>query len=146
MLGCVGRSVVGHKFKWINSKGFSKSKHLYNYGKALVRAGETGAMVLSEGQGDIMRFHESGVFNVVGLFGCHLSDAQQILLEQSGVLTLVLVMDMDKAGQRGKDDILEKCRYLFNVVEVRLPSGKDVGDFSVKHVQENILPQIKDYV
>ena len=102
-------------------------------------------MILVEGQGDVWRLWESGIKNVVGIFGCTLTDAQARILETSGAMNIILLTDSDEAGQKGRKSIRKKCERAFNIIEVELPT-KDVGELSVKEIEEIIKPKIKDYI
>lgn len=144
MIGCVGRRIDDGPNKWINSKGFSKSSHLYGYNKAIKRAKEVGAIILVEGQGDTIRMHEAGISNTVGIFGASLSDAQEFLIQKTGVMNVVVAMDSDGPGQAAYESIYDRLRLLFNVIKLDIPK-KDIGDMTVDEVQ--LLKQsIRKYV
>lgn len=135
MIGCVGRDVTGKAdSKWVNSKGFNKSAHLFNFHRAVEPARKAGKIVLCEGQGDVMRLYEAGIQNAVGLFGCKISDGQQRLLESSGVPKLVIALDPDKAGQDGRDKIIARTKSLFTLGGTTLPTGRDLGDLTVDEI------------
>ena len=74
-----------------------------------------------------------------------MTDAQARILETSGAMNIVLLTDSDEAGQKGRKSIRKKCERVFNIVEVELPT-KDVGELTVKEIEENIKPKIKDYI
>ena len=146
MIGCVGRRTNNNTMgKWINSKGFKKSTCLYNYWYAKEHILRTKAVILVEGQGDVWRLSEAGIFNAVGMFGCSLSEQQRIILERSGALSLVILTDSDEAGQIGKEKIKQKCDKLFNLY-FPSSSSKDVGDMKVEDIKSNLLPQIEGLV
>lgn len=137
MIGCVGRDVTGKAdSKWVNSKGFNKSAHLFNFYRAVEPARKSGKMILCEGQGDVMRLYEAGIHNAVGLFGCKISDGQQRLLESTGVFKLVIALDPDKAGQDGRDKIIARTKSLFSLVGTDLPIGRDLGDLTVDEIHK----------
>jgi hypothetical protein len=90
MVGCVGRSIYeNNSHKWKNSKGFNKGSFLYGFHKAREAAIGFDSIVLVEGQGDVLRMHESGLINSVGLFGCLLTDDQGKCLERLGISNLL---------------------------------------------------------
>jgi DNA primase len=105
----------------------------------------TKAAILVEGQGDVWRLSEAGIFNAVGMFGCSLSEQQRIILERSGALSLVILTDSDEAGQVGKEKIKQKCDKLFNLY-FPSSSSKDVGDMKIEDIKSNLLPQIEGLV
>ena len=142
MIGCVGRSVNETLMpKWLNSKGFNSGASLYNYWHAKNHISETNTVILVEGQGDVWRLDEAGIYNVVGMFGCSLGEQQRIILERSGALNLVVMTDADEAGQKAKEKISQQCDRMYNVKFVDLPQ-KDVGDMSVEEINTHIKPQL----
>tara|TARA_R100000808_G_scaffold2804_3_gene10543 strand:- start:67434 stop:68510 length:1077 start_codon:yes stop_codon:yes gene_type:complete len=143
MVGCVGRSLEDNPStqKWINSKGFNSGAHLYNYWMAKKEISRTETIVLVEGQGDVWRLWEAGIRNAVGMFGCHLTDYQQISIEKSGAMNIVVLTDNDEAGIKAASSIKEKCGRLFNLHFPQLPK-KDVGDMSTDEIEEQLKPQI----
>jgi len=147
MVGCVGRSLEENPStqKWINSKGFNSGAHLYNYWAAKERVSATETIILVEGQGDVWRLWEAGVRNVVGIFGCHLTDYQQISIEKSGALNIVVLTDNDEAGRKAASSIKEKCGRLFNLHFPTLMK-KDVGDMSVSEIEHHLKPQIASMI
>ena len=146
IIGVVGRSVEDDaKEKWKFSKGFSAGQNLFGYNKAYERMKKTGSAILVEGQGDVLRLHEAGIINSVGIFGCDLNDEQSILLERASVDNIVLALDNDKAGRQGRDKIIKKYGKMFNIKIVSF-SKKDIGDLTVDEIQEEIIPQIKKYI
>ena len=142
MIGCVGRTICEDQRKWINKKGFNKSSFLYNYGKAIKHIDKSSTIILVEGQGDVIRLYEAGILNAVGIFGSHLSDSQEFLLQKSGALNVVIMTDSDDAGQRCRDEIKEKLQYSFNIYDVITPSN-DIGDMTIEQINEIIKPQMK---
>jgi 5S rRNA maturation endonuclease (ribonuclease M5) len=142
MISCVGRTICGDKKKWINKKGFNKSSFLYNYGKAIKEIDRSGTIILVEGQGDVIRLHEAGIKNSVGIFGSHLSDSQVFLLQKSGALNIVIMTDNDDAGNRCREEIKEKLIYSFNIFDVVTPTN-DIGDMSIEEINQVIKPQMK---
>lgn len=147
MVGCAGRDIAGggldgKRPKWLYSKGFNCAAHLFNYHRALKRVREVGAIILVEGQGDVLNLYQNGIINCVGIFGSHLSDAQCVLLEKSGALTLVLAFDNDPAGQGCTQSVTNKMGRLFNIKVLEFP-GKDIGDLTKDQIDNILKPQLK---
>lgn len=141
-VGCIGRSTHPNTTpKWLHSKGFKKSAYLYglNIAKDFIRESKT--VFLVEGQGDVWRMHEAGVKNTIGIFGSNLSDDQLVLLEKSGALKVVILTDNDEAGSKAANQIVKKGGRRFNYWRPEI-SEKDVGDMSVKQIEEEILINI----
>ena len=142
MVGCVGRSTSSEfNPKWLNSKGFNSGASLYNYWHAKNYILESQVAILVEGQGDVWRLDEAGIYNVVGMFGCSLGEQQRIILERSGALTLVVMTDADEAGLVARDKIAEQCERMYNIKFVDLLQ-KDVGDMSVEEINTHVKPQL----
>lgn len=117
--------------KWLHSRGFSKSNHLYNYGNAKESIKKSGIAILVEGPADVWKFLKNGIENVVAVFGSSLSDGQQIILESSGATSLMLVFDSDKAGKKASNKLSNSLSRTFEIIEVILPDGiKDPGDLN----------------
>ena len=144
-VGCVGRAISGDSIKWKNKKGFNKANYLYNYGNAIKEVANCSTLIIVEGQGDVMRLYESGVRNVVGLFGCHLSDSQEFLLQRTGALNIVIMTDNDSAGNECRIDIKNKLRDFYNIYEV-IPPKKDIGEMTSKEIDREIKPKLKGLI
>ena len=141
-VGCIGRSTHPNMTpKWLHSKGFKKSAYLYGLNIAKDFIEESGIVFLVEGQGDVWRMHEAGVNNAVGIFGSNLSDDQLVLLEKSGALKVIILTDNDEAGSKAAEQIIKKGGRRFNYWRPSI-SEKDIGDMSIKQIEEEILSNI----
>jgi len=147
MVGCVGR--VAHENyngrKWVNSKQFYAGAWLYGYWLSQEHIRKNRSVILVEGQGDVWRLWESGIRNVVGMFGSSLTDTQARILETSGAFTLILLTDNDEAGKKARTSIRKKCDRIFNILEVDL-STKDVGEMSVDQINTELKPKLEGYI
>ena len=142
MVGCTGRTISDSPRKWINQKGFNKSNFLYNYGKAIEHIRRAETIILVEGQGDVIRLWEAGIYNAVGMFGSKISDSQEFLIQKTGVSNIVIMADNDDAGNICTKDVTERLKYLFNIYTVKLPKN-DIGDMSIDEINNIIKPQIE---
>ena len=142
MVGCTGRTIVGSSIKWLNQEGFSKANFLYNYGKAIKHIQNCKTVILVEGQGDVIRLWEAGIFNSVGMFGSKLSDAQEFLIQKTGACNIVVLADNDNAGALCIKDVKSKLGSLFNISTANYES-KDIGEMSVSQINEVLKPQLK---
>jgi 5S rRNA maturation endonuclease (ribonuclease M5) len=142
MIGCTGRTICGDPRKWINQKGFNKSNFLYNYGKAMEHIQRTETIILVEGQGDVIRLWESGIYNAVGMFGSKISDSQEFLIQKTGVSNIVIATDNDDAGKSCAKDIVDRLKYLFNIYTLKV-TKHDIGDMSTEEINNIIKPQIQ---
>lgn len=139
-VGCVGRATDEYfKPKWLHSKGFKKDfLYGYNIAKNYIT---NDTLFLLEGQGDVWRMHEAGYKNSVGIFGASINDSQLVILEESGVLNLVILTDYDDAGQKAAEQIQKKCGRRFNYIRPKL-STKDVGELSVEKLLSELNSQL----
>lgn len=142
MIGCTGRTISNDPRKWINQKGFNKSNFLYNYGKAIDHIKRTETIILVEGQGDVIRLWEAGIYNAVGIFGSKVSDSQEFLIQKTGVANIVIMTDNDDAGHACAKDVEDRLQYLFNIQKVNIPA-KDIGDMTIQEINSSIKPQIQ---
>jgi 5S rRNA maturation endonuclease (ribonuclease M5) len=135
------RSVCRHFPKWLHSKGFQKEKWLYNYWKAKESILETGVAILVESPGNVWRLAEAGIYNSVAIFGTAFNTEQKHLLDESGALSLICLMDNDEAGKLAAKKIEEQCSRLYRIY---FPSFKaaDVADLNVDAVTADIKPFI----
>jgi len=130
-----------HISKWCHNKGFCKKEHLYNYHNALKYIRETGMAILVEGPGDVWRLEESGIHNSLAVFGSSLTDSQQILLEASGALTLILLFDSDEAGTKASDNVQSSLSRMFKILKPSIPNGyKDIGEMNIESINHFLKP------
>ena len=142
-IGCVGRATDENtKPKWFNSKGFKKSFYLYGLWVTKPYIQSTSTIVLVEGQGDVWRLYESGIKNCAGIFGSDLSEDQLIILEELGVMNIVILTDNDEAGQKAAEGIIQKGGRRFNYFTPKI-SKKDIGEMSIQDIDNELKPQIK---
>lgn len=127
--------------KWMNSPGFRKEAHLYNYWFAREHIRRTGVVVLVEGPGDVWRLEEAGVRNSVAMFGNELSDPQQIVLERSGATTVVLFPHRDEAGEASRRQVERELGRSYRLRFID-PQGKDVGEMAAQDIERDIVPAL----
>jgi 5S rRNA maturation endonuclease (ribonuclease M5) len=78
----------------------------------------------------------------VGIFGSSISDEQLIILEEIGVMSVIILTDYDDAGKKAAKQIINKCGRRFNYFRPDL-DAKDVGDLSIEELQEQLTPQLR---
>lgn len=127
--------------KWTNSANFSRESQLYNFWFAKKSIQELGVAILVEGPGESWRLVESGFDNGVAMLGTSLSDQQQVLLETSGAMNIIVVTNNDDAG-RQSDAVLQE--QLGRAFRLHFPKTEknDLGESSVEDVQRLIGPII----
>ncbi|MFA5052651.1 MAG: toprim domain-containing protein, partial [Parcubacteria group bacterium] len=109
VIGFTGRVLPqfdeGNMGKYVNSPEtpiFSKSRLLYGLSKAKDHIREANAVLLVEGQMDVIMSHQDGVKNVVGTSGTALTDDQLSVLKRYAN-KLILNFDNDEAGKRAME-------------------------------------------
>lgn len=164
MVGCTGRSVFdkcnkclcyhkdnescpspeNHRFhsKWKHSFSFQSQNHLYNIWFAKQSILESGIVIIVESPGNVWRLAEAGITNSVAIFGSSLSDRQKMILDASGAMTIITMMDNDAAGHKATDQIKQKCHKTYNVKNIEIPA-EDVGELSVDYIKNNIVSLIR---
>jgi DNA primase len=117
---------------------------LYNYWYAKEFIKKTFVVVLVESPGNVWRLEESGIHNSVALFGSSLKDKQKILLDISGAMTIITIMDSDDAGKKAAAQIQTKCNKTYNVINLTI-DYPDVAEMSIESIKKDILPTIERY-
>jgi hypothetical protein len=164
MVGCSGRSIhekcqkcsyyhnpktdcVGHEYgwkysKWKHNKDFKSKDHLYNLWFSKEYILKTGIAVIVESPGNVWRLEEAGIKNSVAIFGTSLSDRQKMLLDCSGAMSLLVLLDSDEAGQVGTKQIYDKCYRTYNVKTLSIVTN-DIADMDVDTVKRTIIPEME---
>ena len=96
---------------------FTKSFYLYGINLAKQRIRKTKFAILTEGNFDVIKCHDCGLTNVVGLLGTSISDIQlSVLLRYSEDIIFVFDNDENRAGQKGKARVQKKDKeYKINI-------------------------------
>lgn len=157
MVGCVGRSLnekcqICNKYhqknkmcptnkieerwaeKWVNSESFTSSQYLYNKNDTEQYIKDTNTVIIVEGQGDVWKLYEAGIFNCFGIFGCSLSESQILLLENLPIQNIILGLDNDEAGINGKLKIVNRLKRYYNIMDLSFQK-KDFGDMSIQEIK-----------
>lgn len=130
--------------KWKHNKNFKTQEYLYNYWFAKSFILKTKTVTIVESPGNVWRLEESGIHNSVAIFGSSMSHKQKMLLDISGAMNIVTIMDNDFAGQEAAKQIEIKCGRTYNIKNIKL-SLNDVADMTPEQIKQEILPQIQDY-
>lgn len=128
--------------KWRNSDNFKRESYLYNFWFAKDVISREGVAVIVEGPGEVWRLSEAGIDCGLGLFGSNMTDRQQVILEKSGAMTVIVLMNSDEAGQLGAEKIRESLQRSYRLVFPKIPSN-DLGELSPAKVREIIQPLIE---
>lgn len=130
--------------KWRHSKNFKTQEYLYNYWFAKEFILNSKTVILVESPGNVWRLEEAGLHNSVAIFGSSLSHKQKMLLDISGAMNIVTIMDSDDAGQEAAKQIEQKCGRTYNIKNIKL-NYNDVAEMTPIQIKTEILPQIQDY-
>lgn len=167
MVGCTGRSIfdkcgvckgyhdtsevcpIGDKLwkysKWKHNFGFKTQDYLYNYWLAKDIIKEKSAVIIVESPGNIWRLSEAGIHNTVAIFGSSLADRQKMILDSSGAMTIITIMDNDEAGHKAAQQISQKCSKTYNIMNINI-DHEDIAAMTIEQIRTEIYPVIKDYV
>lgn len=127
--------------KWKHNFGFKSQEHLYNFWFAKDHIQKTKNIVIVESPGNVWRLEEAGIHNSVAIFGSSMSDKQKLLIDSSGAMNIILLMDNDEAGRKATKQITDKCKKIYRIYSPTF-SGPDIGELSVQEIKETIIPQI----
>lgn len=125
--------------KWKHSFKFKSEEHLYNYWFAKEHIKNSASVILVESPGNVWRLEESGIHNSVAIFGSSLSDRQKMILDTSGAMTIITIMDSDEAGQKASSQIFNKCSKTYNIKNISL-SYPDVACMSIDQIKTELHP------
>ncbi len=120
--------------KWLNSSGFSRNNHLFNYWFAKEFSEEFG-VILVEGQGDVLKLEMAGIHNSMGIFGTELTQSQINLLDKSGATRIYIATDDDRAGINANAKITKQLAGRFDLINMT-PPEKDFGDMTVDEIKQ----------
>lgn len=127
--------------KWKHNKDFKSQNHLYNFWKAKKHILDSGKVIIVESPGNVWKLEEAGIHNSVAIFGSNLSDRQKIILDGSGAMTIITIMDNDDAGKKAAIAINDKCKNTYNVINISI-TKPDIAEMTL----EEINTQIKDII
>lgn len=159
MVGCSGRS-INHKCdscgafhssdyacpdpdnrwkycKWKHSVGFKSQESLYNFWFAKEHIQSLGEAIVVESPGNVWKLEENNINNSVALFGSHMTDKQKMLLDTSGAMKLILILDNDDAGNKARDIIHKKCDRTYNIQDIHITKN-DIAEMSSEEIQKEI--------
>ena len=144
VVGLIGRSVKEYKIPkyLIYPQGFDKKFYLYNYHRAIQRAKETFSLFVVEGQGDVWRLYEAGVYNAISIFGKDITKEQEEKICKMPVTNLIILTDNDQAGRESKIQIKRQFSRSHNVIFPKM-QAKDIGEMSVEDIKSKILCNLK---
>ena len=121
--------------KYLYSKGLKKSHILF--GQPYIRDCEY--VCVTEGPLDAMWLNQLG-FSAVALLGMSMSEKQKDLILTLPTKEIILCLDNDEAGQRGKKRALELIDNKIKVSHIDIPEEyKDVQDIKSYGILKNVI-------
>ena len=134
VIGFSGRILGDGEPKYLNSPDtlvFNKSRNIF--GLNLAKKSKAGALILAEGNIDVVMLHQAGFDNAVATLGTSLT-AEQVQLISRYVNKVILAYDSDSAGQKASQravSLLEKTGMEVRVL--RFENAKDPDEFIKKY-------------
>ena len=131
--------------KWKHSSDFKTQNYLYNmwYAKKYIK--KTATVIIVESPGNVWKLEQAGIHNSVAVFGTNLADRQKMIIDISGAMNIITVMDSDDPGQAGAKKIYDKCNRTYNVFNIKLSNNADIGEMDIEDIKKEILPQVEKY-
>jgi DNA primase len=120
LVAYAGRSVDGGPPRYRFPAGFGKSQVLFNFHRAAATASDT--VVVVEGFFDCLRVSQAGYASVVALMGTEMYKTPARLL-QDRFASVVLLLDGDAAGRKGRVQVAEILKDKCTVRVVELADG-----------------------
>jgi DNA primase len=130
--------------KWQHSDGFKTQNNLFNFWEAKKELKDSGTVLVCEGPLDVLNLVSKGVMCAVAVFGSHMSDNQQYIIEGISPRTIILGTDNDEAGVKVRDKIRERFERQCKVVDLKFDK-KDVGELTQDEVDELVKPIVEKF-
>jgi 5S rRNA maturation endonuclease (ribonuclease M5) len=134
---CPKKEYLWKYSKWKHSNGFKTQEHLYNFWYAKDYITETGSVIIVESPGNVWKLEECGIHNSVAIFGTNLTDRQKTILDMSGAMNIIAIMDNDEAGIKAAENIKNKCNKTYNIRNITI-SKNDVADMTINEIEQEI--------
>lgn len=138
LLRCPDDKYAWQYKKWRNNKGFYAENYFYNYWFAKDHIRRTGVAVIVESPGNIWKLVECGINNCIATFGAHLTEKQKLLLDKSGALSLIVVMDPDSAGRTATKTIKAMCEKIYSIHTPDI-GLKDISETKNSIIEDKII-------
>jgi hypothetical protein len=127
--------------KWKHNADFKSQNHLYNFWFAKEHISKTSNVILVESPGNVWKLEECGIHTSVALFGSNLSDRQKIILDGSGAMNIITIMDNDNAGHKATEQIYNKCKNTYNIKNIKITKS-DIAEMTHEEIQKKIKDKL----
>lgn len=143
IIGYTCRSIRDYKIPkfLIYPKGFNKRFVFYNMHRAMPYIKQSNSVFIVEGQGDLWKLYEAGVYNVIGMFGKTLSKEQQAKLNRLPLTHIIILTDNDQAGRESKIQLQRQLGRFYRLTFPQL-NHKDIGEMSISQIKQEIVSKI----
>lgn len=153
VVGLVGRSILPEveikknkiaKYKnTAESKSFKKGHLLFGLYENKKSIMDNNLVYVVEGQFDVIKATERGMDNIIGLGSTNMTPYQFSVISRY-TDNIILLLDNDEAGERGRQKIVEKFGRFANIQNFYLPEGyKDIDEYLSKNDLSNLSFVIK---
>jgi len=133
------------KQKFMGINGYKKTLHLYGLNSAYTSILEQDSVFLVEGYWEVIALHKQGIFNVVALCGCSLSDVQIALLKRF-TNNFNVLLDPDRAGREGSQKLNLRIQELGgNAKILNLDISLDLDEYLQKFGIERFITLCGEY-
>lgn len=144
IIGLVGRSLLSDSerkeagiAKYKNTP-FTKGNHIFGLYEAKEHILKAGFVYVVEGQFDVIKSFEKGLKNIVALGSANMS-AYQLALLCRYTKNILLMLDNDEAGDKGKQLAMNKYSIYANIQDISLPFPyKDIDEFLRENSAEEL--------
>lgn len=151
IVGLIGRSLLNdedrsaakiQKYKF--NMDFKKADHVFGLYEARHEILKKDFVYVVEGQFDVIKAREKGIYNVVSIGGSDMS-IQQVTLIARYTKNIYLLLDNDEAGENGRTKAIKKFGQLTNMTSLYLPSGyKDIDEYLKDNNADSLTFVIKN--
>lgn len=129
--------------KWRHSKNFKTDNYLYNLWSALENIKQTSTVVLVESPGNVWSLESAGINNSVAIFGSSISQKQKAIIDMTGAMNVILIMDNDEPGKIASEKIYDKFCKTHNVTNILISDPyNDLAEMPSHLIKDLICPQI----
>ncbi len=128
-----------------NTEFYDKGENLFGLDLAIGQILHTKKVFIVEGYFDVIALHSIGILNVVAICSSSLTKAQANIFAMLGVKWVGIMLDMDKAGNKGSERAMNILNtFKIATKRIQMPF-KDPGEWLEKVSKYNIAKEIEKY-
>ena len=123
---------------------FAKKNHVFGLHEAKSFVLKEDCVYVVEGQFDVIKAREKGIYNIVAVGSSSLSSYQLSLLARY-TKNIILLFDNDEGGIKGRHKATQKYREHVHIMNLYLPDPyKDIDEFLKENNKEDLRFTVKD--